>query len=53
MQLSNIVSDGTFTPYPRIVTDGFNLPSVLNNARLIIFVNGLFASGSLGVPKIR
>lgn len=36
-----------------MVMDGFNFPSILNNEGFSIFANGLFGSGSLGVPSIR
>lgn len=38
---------------PKIVMDGFNFPSTLNNGRFSIFANGLFGSGSDGVPSTR
>lgn len=36
-----------------MVMDGFNFPSLLNNEGFSIFANGLFGSGSLGVPSTR
>lgn len=36
-----------------MVIEGFNLPSLLNNGGFSIFANGLFGSGSLGVPSTR
>lgn len=33
--------------------EGFNFPSELNNGGFSIFANGLFGSGSLGVPSTR
>lgn len=53
MELRRIFSDGTVTQHPRIVIDGFNLPSLLNNGGFSILANGLFGSGSLGVPSTR
>lgn len=53
MEFNRIFSDGTVTQQPKMVIDGFNLPSLLNNGGLSILANGLFASGSLGVPSTR
>ena len=36
---------------PKIVIEGFNFPSELNNGRLSIFANGLLGFGSHGVPS--
>lgn len=36
-----------------MVIDGFSLPSLLNSAGFSILANGLFGSGSLGVPSTR
>lgn len=38
---------------PKIVIDGFNLPSLLNKGGFSIFANGLLGSGSDGVPSTR
>lgn len=38
---------------PNIVIDGLSLPSLLNNGGFSILANGLFGSGSLGVPSTR
>ena len=38
---------------PKIVIDGLSLPSLLNNVGFSIFANGLFGSGSDGVPSTR
>ena len=43
----------SFFVLPKIVIEGFNLPSVLNNGGFSILANGLFGSGSLGVPSTR
>lgn len=53
MEFNRIFSDGTVTQHPRIVIDGFSLPSQLNNEGFSILANGLFGSGSLGVPSTR
>lgn len=53
MEFRRIFSDGTVTQQPRIVIDGFSFPSELNNDGFSIFANGLFGSGSLGVPSTR
>lgn len=36
---------------PKIVMEGFSFPSLLNNGGFSIFANGLFGSGSDGVPS--
>lgn len=36
---------------PKIVIEGLSRPSLLKSAGLSIFANGLFGSGSLGVPS--
>lgn len=36
---------------PKIVMEGFNFPSVLKSGGFSILANGLFGSGSLGVPS--
>lgn len=41
------------TQQPRIVIDGFSLPSELKREGFSILANGLFGSGSLGVPSTR
>lgn len=53
MEFNKIFSDGTVTQQPKIVIDGFNFPSLLNNDGFSILANGLFGSGSLGVPSTR
>lgn len=53
IEFNKIFSDGTVTQQPRIVIDGFNLPSLLNSDGFSILANGLFGSGSLGVPSTR
>lgn len=53
IEFSKIFSDGTLTKQPKIVIDGFNFPSLLNKDGFSILANGLFGSGSLGVPSTR
>lgn len=53
IEFKRIFSDGTVTQHPTIVIEGFNLPSTLNKGGLSILANGLFGSGSLGVPSTR
>lgn len=53
MELSKTFSGATVTKHPKIVIEGFNLPSLLNNDGFSIFAKGLFGSGSLGVPSTR
>lgn len=38
---------------PRIVIEGFNLPSSLKRGAFSIFANGLLGLGSQGVPSTR
>lgn len=53
IEFNRIFSEGTVTKHPKIVIEGFNFPSLLNNGRFSIFAKGLLGSGSLGVPSTR
>ncbi|VDN42825.1 unnamed protein product [Gongylonema pulchrum] len=47
------VSAGTWTSDPRIVSDGFSRPSILNNGLLSSLAKGMFGLGETGVPSTR
>uniref|UniRef100_A0A034WV40 Uncharacterized protein n=1 Tax=Bactrocera dorsalis TaxID=27457 RepID=A0A034WV40_BACDO len=51
MLFNKIFSDGTCTKHPNIVIEGLSLPSLLNSGGFSILANGLFGSGSDGVPS--
>lgn len=53
MEFNKIFSAGTITKHPKIVMDGFNLPSLLKSEGFSILAKGLLGSGSLGVPSTR